>query len=94
MATNPTTKKPAAAAAAEESTESVTETAPARPARKPAETSEAVVGPAPVAGADPVRVKLSHHLTIDGTNYRPGAHILVSPDYARRLRRQGYATQV
>ncbi|MCG8971744.1 hypothetical protein [Streptomyces sp. CL12-4] len=93
MATN-TTKKPAAAAAAEESTEPVTEPTPARSARTPAPASEAVVGPALPVGVAPVKVRLSHHLGIGGADYPPGAEILVSPDYARRLRGQGYATQV
>ncbi|MEU9354994.1 hypothetical protein AB0D65_29365 [Streptomyces griseoloalbus] len=88
MATNPTTKKPAAAAA-EESTTPVAETTPARSVRKPA--PEVVVGPALPAGVDPVHVTLAHHHTIDGTDYSPGAQILVSPDYAHRLRGQGYA---
>ncbi|SEE84207.1 hypothetical protein SAMN05216483_6745 [Streptomyces sp. 2131.1] len=91
MATNPTTKKPAADTAAEETAEAVTETAPARPARKTAPAPD-VVGPALPVGVDPVAVILAHHHTIDGTNYPPGAKLLVSPDYARRLRGQGYAT--
>ncbi|MFE6639473.1 hypothetical protein ACFVFT_38080 [Streptomyces tendae] len=93
MATNDTTKKPAAAAA-EKSTAPTTETAPARSPRKPAAAPEAVVGPAVRAGVDPVRVTLVHHHTIDGTDYPPGAQLLVSPDYAHRLRGQGYATRV
>ncbi|MFE2181345.1 hypothetical protein [Streptomyces sp. NPDC059455] len=90
MATNSTTKKPAADAAAAESAEAVTETAPARPSHKPAPE---VVGPALAVGAEPIAVTLAHHHTIDGTGYPPGAKILVSPDYAHRLRAQGYATQ-
>ncbi|MFE1206328.1 hypothetical protein ACFW5V_32095 [Streptomyces sp. NPDC058762] len=92
MATNTTTKKPAAAAA-EESTAPAPETAPARPARKQAPAPEAIVGPALPAGVEPVRVTLAHHHTIDGTDYPPGAQILVSPDYAHRLRGQGYAAR-
>ncbi|MFJ4084874.1 hypothetical protein ACIP2Z_38775 [Streptomyces iakyrus] len=91
MATNPTTKKPAADTAAEEPAAAVTETAPARPARKAAPDPD-VVGPALPAGAEPVAVTLAHHHTIDGTDYPPGAKLLVSPDYAQRLRGQGYAT--
>ncbi|MFI7415375.1 hypothetical protein ACIBU0_42745 [Streptomyces sp. NPDC049627] len=87
MATNSTTKKPAADAAAEETTEA----APARTARKAAPDPD-VVGPALPAGAEPVAVTLAHHHTIDGTDYPPGAKLLVSPDYAQRLRGQGYAT--
>jgi hypothetical protein len=93
MATNPTTTNPAADAAAEETVEAGTDTAPARPARKAAAGPD-VVGPALPAGVDPVAVTLAHHHTIDGTDYPPGAKLLVSPEYARRLRGQGYATQV
>lgn len=93
MATNSTTKKPAAAAAAEESPEPVTETVQARPARRPA-AAPAVVGPALPAGTDPVTVTLAHHHTVDGTDYPPGTELLVSPDYAHRLRAQGYASRV
>ncbi|MBB4902510.1 DUF7210 family protein [Streptomyces griseomycini] len=89
MATNTTTKKPAVAAAAEESTTDVTDTPAARPKRAPAQAPP-VVGPPLAVGADPVSVRLSHHLTIDGVDYRPGSEISVSPDYARRLRGQGY----
>ncbi|MFE9993533.1 DUF7210 family protein [Streptomyces avermitilis] len=92
MATNTTTPKKTTAATAEESAAAVAETAEARPARKPARTPE-VVGPAPLAGVDPVTVTLSHHLNIGGTDYQPGAEILVSPDYARRLRTQGYVSR-
>ncbi|WP_406730748.1 hypothetical protein [Streptomyces sp. NBC_01794] len=90
MATNTTTPKKTTAATAEESAAAVTETAEARPARKPVCT---LVGPAPLAGVDPVTVTLSHHLNIGGTDYQPGAEILVSPDYARRLRTQGYVSR-
>ncbi|MGX1268095.1 DUF7210 family protein [Streptomyces phaeoluteigriseus] len=88
MTTNSTTKKPAMAESAMDGTES----APAHPARKAAADPD-VVGPALPAGADPVAVTLAHHHTIDGTDYPPGAKLLVSPDYAHRLRGQGYATQ-
>lgn len=91
MATNSTTKKPAAAAA-EESAAAVTETAEARPTRKPVPAPE-VVGPALAVGVDPVTVRLSHHHTIDGTDYPPGTELLVSPDYAQRLRAQGYVSR-
>ncbi|MEE1764418.1 hypothetical protein [Streptomyces sp. SP18BB07] len=93
MATNPTTKKAAADAAVEESAEAVPATAPARPARKAAPDPD-VVGPELPAGVEPVAVTLAHHHTIDGIGYSPGAQLLVSPDYAQRLRGQGYATQV
>ncbi|MFM9634494.1 MULTISPECIES: hypothetical protein [Streptomyces] len=91
MATNTTPKKPAADTAAEETVEAVTEAAPPRPARTAAADPD-VVGPALLIGADPVAVTLAHHHAIDGTDYQPGAKLLVSPDYAHRLRGQGYAT--
>ncbi|MFE4575730.1 DUF7210 family protein [Streptomyces chartreusis] len=91
MATNSTPKKPAADAPAEETAETVTKSAPARPARKSAPGPD-VVGPALPAGAEPISVTLAHHHTIDGTDYPPSAKLLVSPDYAQRLRAQGYAT--
>ncbi|MEU6755983.1 hypothetical protein [Streptomyces sp. NPDC046685] len=53
----------------------------------------AVVGPALVGDAVPQTVVLSHHLRIGGTDYAPGDKILVSPDYARRLRAQGYTAR-
>ncbi|MGX1907614.1 hypothetical protein ACWIID_01930 [Streptomyces phaeochromogenes] len=93
MATNPTTKKLAADAAAEESVEALPETAPVRPARKAALGAD-VVGPPLPLNVEPVTVTLVHHHTIDGIGYRPGAKLLVSPEYAQRLRGQGYATQV
>ncbi|QOV40154.1 hypothetical protein IM697_18170 [Streptomyces ferrugineus] len=92
MATN-TTKKPAADAAAEESAADVSGAAPARPSRRPAPDPD-VVGPALPTGVEPVTVTLAHHHAIDGTDYPPGAELLVSPDYAHRLHGQGYATQV
>ncbi|WP_328491172.1 DUF7210 family protein [Streptomyces zaomyceticus] len=88
MATNPAPKKPAAPAAAEESTDIVTQPAPAsRPAVIPATPVGPTVGPVTA----PVTVTLSHHHEIDGTAYAPGAEVLVAPEYAARLRAQGYA---
>lgn len=88
MATNTTTKK-TAVPEAEESTEAVTvEARPERPRRAPA-----IVGPPLGEGQEPVTVTLSHHLRIDGTDYSPGAEITVSPDYARRLRGQGFTAR-
>lgn len=89
MATNSTTKKPAASG---ESAAVATETTPTRPARKQAPAPQ-VVGPALRPGVDPITVTLAHHHTIDGTDYPPGAEILVSPDYARSLRIQGYISR-
>ncbi|MFK0279549.1 hypothetical protein ACIQVL_03610 [Streptomyces sp. NPDC090499] len=91
MATNTTTKKPAAAA--EESAETVTETAAAPPAPKTPAPAPEVVGPALRPGVEPVSVTLSHHHTIDGTDYPPGAELLVAPDYANHLRAQGYVSR-
>jgi hypothetical protein len=90
MPTNSTTKKPAADTAAEE-TAAVTATAPSRSTNKAAPAPD-VVGPALLVGAEPVAVTLAHHHTVDGTNYPPGAKLLVSPEYAQRLRGHGYAT--
>lgn len=83
MATHSSTKKPAADTTAEESTEATA----ARTAPDPD-----VIGPALPIGAEAVPVILAHHHTIDGIDYPPGAKLLVSPDYAHRLRGQGYAT--
>ncbi|MFF8789228.1 hypothetical protein [Streptomyces sp. NPDC015125] len=85
MATNTITKKPATAA--EEIAESV-EAHPERARRAPD-----VVGPPLGADQKPVTVTLSHHLRINGTDYTPGAEIPVSPDYARRLRGQGFVAR-
>lgn len=86
MATNTTTKRPAVEA--DEST-ATTEARPERTAR----IRPTVVGPPLGEGQAPVTVTLSHHLRIDGTDYTPGAEITVSPDYARRLRGQGFTAR-
>ncbi|MFG2986257.1 hypothetical protein ACGFYQ_34235 [Streptomyces sp. NPDC048258] len=52
-----------------------------------------VVGPPSATDAPAVTVVLSHHLRIGGADYPPGATIRVSPDYARRLRTQGYTAR-
>ncbi|MGV9509288.1 hypothetical protein ACWDQZ_27185 [Streptomyces tendae] len=91
MATNTTPKK--APARADEPTEAETVTAEARPKRTTTTIAPAVVGPAPLTGVEPVKVRLSHHLGIGGNDYQPGTEILVSPDYARRLRTQGYVAR-
>ncbi|MEU0427111.1 hypothetical protein ABZ235_26495 [Streptomyces canus] len=88
MATNTTTKK-TTADAAEESTEPVTAEARLERTRR----APAIVGPPLGEGQEPVNVTLSHHLRIDGTDYTPGAEITVSPDYARRLRGQGFTAR-
>ncbi|WP_371605092.1 hypothetical protein OG345_41840 (plasmid) [Streptomyces sp. NBC_01220] len=85
MATNTTLKKTTA-----ETTESAPENVTTDPAPRRAAT---VVGPPLGRGQEPETVTLSHHLRIDGTDYTPGARILVSPDYARRLRGQGFTAR-
>ncbi|GAA5071023.1 hypothetical protein [Streptomyces similanensis] len=82
MATNTTLKKaaPDADTTAAEATE----------AAESARRIPAVVGPPLGVGDDPVSITLSHHLRIDGADYVPGAQVKVSPDYARRLRAQGF----
>ncbi|MGW0033087.1 DUF7210 family protein [Streptomyces sp. NPDC003314] len=89
MATNPTTKKPAAPAAAEQSTDTDVTIQPA-PAARPAVLARRV-GPALDPDVEPVRIRLTHHHEIDGTTYAPGDELLVDPEYAARLRAQGYA---
>lgn len=84
MATNSTLKK-TTAEATESAPETVTDPAP--------RLAATVVGPQLGRGQEPETVTLSHHLRIGGTDYTPGARILVSPDYARRLRGQGYAAR-
>jgi hypothetical protein len=79
-----TTKKTPAADSQSTSTTAV---------QAPAPRSAAVVGPPLPAGAAPETVVLSHHLRIDGVDYAPGSTIRVSPDYARRLRAQGYTAR-
>ncbi|MBG7704920.1 hypothetical protein HCJ76_44365 [Streptomyces sp. MC1] len=79
-----TRKTPAATAAAEPETTAATE---------PAETAEkqlTVVGPPLRPGQKPEQVTLAHHLRIGNEEYRPGQTAIVSPEYARQLRRNGY----
>lgn len=85
MSTNTTPKKPATAAAVESASETGTDAS--EPTQRRA---AAVVGPPLGHGQTPETVTLSHHLRIGGTDYAPGAQIFVSPDYARRLRAQGF----
>ncbi|WP_146046163.1 DUF7210 family protein [Streptomyces cahuitamycinicus] len=84
-----TTTKKTTAVTAEASAEAVTTTVTAE--AKPEQA--AIVGPALATGAQPETVVLSHHLCIDGVDYTPGESIRVSPDYARRLRAQGYVAR-
>ncbi|MEU5748239.1 hypothetical protein ABZ804_22205 [Streptomyces sp. NPDC047726] len=91
MATNTSTAKKSTAPAPE-SDQGAAETAELQQAPTPARAA-AIVGPAAAAGGSAVTVTLSHHLNIDGTDYRPGAEIRVSSDYARRLRSQGYLSR-
>ncbi|MEU1592772.1 hypothetical protein ABZ468_07900 [Streptomyces sp. NPDC005708] len=90
-----TTTKKSTSAAAEAAAEVVTaEAQPAvQPKATPTTVAPAVVGPVPAAGVEPVTVTLSHHLAINGKDYQPGSVIRVSPDYARRLRTQGYTAR-
>ncbi|MEV8344547.1 hypothetical protein [Streptomyces niveus] len=87
MATNTTTKK--VAADTSESAATTTEVRPEPATRR----ASAVVGPPLGEGQEPVTVTLSHHLRIDSTDYTPGDKITVSPDYARRLRGQGFTAR-
>ncbi|NML55179.1 hypothetical protein HHL19_35365 [Streptomyces sp. R302] len=88
MATNTTTKKPAAPTAVEQPSDADVVTQPAPAPRPPALAGP--VGPAVNPFEAPVTITLSHHLEVDGTHYTPGDEILVSPEYAERLRVQGY----
>jgi hypothetical protein len=88
MATNTALKK--TSAGTDESAAAATDTTEDRPA---ARRAPAVVGPAPGEGEETVTVTLSHHLRINGADYTPGDKILVSADYARRLRAQGFTAR-
>lgn len=87
-----TTKKPTSVAATAAAEAAPAETQP-ESARTASSAAPAVVGPVPAAGVEPVTVTLSHHLAINGKDYTPGTQIRVSPDYARRLRTQGYVAR-
>lgn len=84
-----TTKKTTTEDASEDA---VTETTTPRQ-QATATAAPTVVGPPLAIGAEPQTIVLSHHLRIAGSDYEPGARILVSPDYARRLRSQGYTAR-
>lgn len=88
MATNSTTKKPAAPDAAELSTEADVVTQPS-PAVRPAALA-CLVGPTLNPAVEPASIRLTHHHEIDGVTYAPGDELLVDPEYAARLRAQGY----
>ncbi|MGW0757174.1 hypothetical protein ACWD1Y_11900 [Streptomyces sp. NPDC002814] len=60
------------------------------PETTPVEVSKTVVGPPLRPGQTPEEVTFAHHLRIDGRDYRPRESALVSPDYARQLRGNGY----
>ncbi|MFD4933419.1 hypothetical protein [Streptomyces virginiae] len=51
---------------------------------------EPVLGPPLREGQNPEKVTFAHHLRIAGRDYRPGDSALLSPDYARQLRGNGY----
>ncbi|MFJ3793565.1 hypothetical protein [Kitasatospora sp. NPDC090091] len=78
MATNSTSKNPPAAD---------------QPAPSGDPGTPTVVGPPLGAGQDPEKVRLAHHLVISGRDYLPGTEVLVSPDYARQLRVNGYVAR-
>ncbi|AWI32693.1 hypothetical protein [Streptomyces tirandamycinicus] len=65
------------------------ETAPT-PQAEPTTTTEAVLGPPLRAGQTPEKVTFAHHLRIGRNDFRPGDTAVVSPDYARQLRGNGY----
>ncbi|MFJ3094632.1 hypothetical protein [Streptomyces hydrogenans] len=88
MTTNSTTKKPAAPAA-EPSADTDLVAQPAVGSRPPAVPN--VVRPPISPFESPIPITLVHHFEIDGTAYPPGADLLVAPEYAERLRAQGYA---
>ncbi|WP_181800955.1 hypothetical protein [Streptomyces shenzhenensis] len=90
MTTNTTAKK--TPVAAEQSSSPTNDTTDGHSDR--VLSAAAVVGPPLGEAEKPVTVILSHHLRIDGTDYRPGAEITVSPDYARRLRGQGFTARI
>jgi hypothetical protein len=65
----------------------------AAPAEAPAEETVAVAGPPLRPGQKPEKLTLAHHLRIGAKEYLPGSTVVVSPDYARQLRRNGYAAR-
>lgn len=75
-----TTKNTTTTTATSSTVETETKTSP---------SAAQLVGTMP-ADVEPVPVVLSHHLRIEGTDYAPGSKIRISPDFARRLRAQGY----
>ncbi|GAA2842885.1 hypothetical protein ACFQ0M_48050 [Kitasatospora aburaviensis] len=79
MATNSTNKNPL----------TVTE----QPAAATEQDAPPVVGPPLATDQEPEKVRLAHHLVIAGRDYLPGAEVLVSPDYARQLRVNGYVAR-
>lgn len=86
-----TRKTPAPTASAEVETKPVPELTEAAAAA--AEETVTVVGPPLRPGQQPEKVTLAHHLRIGKDEYTPGQAALVSPDYARQLRRNGYAAR-
>ncbi|MGA5411565.1 hypothetical protein ACPCSC_30460 [Streptomyces lavendulocolor] len=65
----------------------------AAPETVPAKAAETVVGPALRHGQEPEKVTFAHHLRIAGHDFKPGESALVSPDYARQLRGNGYVAR-
>ncbi|RSS97254.1 hypothetical protein EF903_01665 [Streptomyces sp. WAC05292] len=52
--------------------------------------AEPVLGPPLRDGQAPEKVTFAHHLRIGGRDCLPGETALLSPDYARQLRGNGY----
>ncbi|MEU1221241.1 hypothetical protein [Streptomyces microflavus] len=67
-----------------------TATEPEAAATAPAADAPTVVGPQLRPGQQPEKVTFAHHLRIAGHDFRPGENALLSPDYARQLRGNGY----
>lgn len=56
----------------------------------PTETTDTVIGPPLRPRQTPEKITFAHHLHISGRDFQPGDTALVSPDYARQLRGNGY----
>ncbi|WP_404949144.1 hypothetical protein HFP70_35770 [Streptomyces sp. ARC14] len=71
-------------------TPATTATEPETAVAVPAVETPKVVGPPLRPGQQPGKVTFAHHLRIAGHDFRPGESALLSPDYARQLRGNGY----
>ncbi|MGW3626259.1 hypothetical protein [Streptomyces sp. NPDC000880] len=83
------TTKPTAAAAAAEPKKTTTTAEPETAAKG----APPLVGTMLAVGVKPETVTLSHYLRVEGVDYQPGDSIRVSPDFAQRLRTQGYVAR-